>query len=928
MTVHEITSRETKEKLMRFRCLPLSLVLVLILSAVPASAQTVSGSITGSVADSTGVPLPGATVTVKSDALVKGSAVAYTDASGAFRFPSLPPGIYTAEASLQGFKTASKSGVRVGLGQTLALQFRLELPTVGSEIVVTAEAPVISVVSNTVSNNITAEFLQNQPVPRNQTAIVNYTPGVKDGLAYGGTQRATNSYNLDGVNVADPASGDQWMLPNVDWLKEVQVSGLGADAEYGGFTGAAINLVTKSGGNTLSGDVTFYYSGGGLNSSNTSDPNLTPGKVESDIDGSINVGGAIKKDLLWFFVSGEEVRTDYQPQGAQNSEYTKLSRYLGKLTFQINDRNKVVGLIDYDGKNVDRRGISRYTLESGSTMQESPNYSYNLSWESMLSAASFLELKATGFQGQDDRLPYGARTLAGREDADSGYIWQNARWTDTISNKRFTADAAFSLFLDGIISKRDSHRLKFGVNYEYSRADETQTRNGGFTYYDDSYYCKDINEYFSKPDCALFSSDRGGEIFLKSMNKGLNIYAQDSWQISRLTVNLGARYTRYEGGFVNGNESVYSPGNLFSPRIGVVWDVLGTTRTALKAHWGRYYEGLFTYLYDREVSGGVFTPTEYWDYNFKTGQFDVPAGGRTNSAALASDIGHPYMEQFVATVEQQIGRDFSLGLDYVYRESSDILAFTNTNSDYQALLAPAAQFVDAQGNRLTTQDLPLYDLNSNPVNVILNPESAYRKYNAVFLRAEKRYSNGWSAKASVVWSDNKGNTFKANGYVPEWVDKNGQTNADGVFPGFSEWEVKLSGSVDLPLGFMVSAYYQFLSGEHWTPTVLIRGLYKNDRQTVFLNERGEETLPDRHLVDLRVQKTFRFADRFSFSVFGDVFNVFNSDTALSVDSNAGTYRYNYKNHPAGSTFQARSAYRNVLTVERPREIRLGARFSF
>lgn len=715
--------------------LAVALAALLILAAPPLAAQTVSGALTGTVLDNTGVPLPGVTVTVTSDALVRGTATAVTDASGAFRFPSLPPGVYTVEASLSGFRSVKKETVRLGLGQTLSLPVRMALPSVAAEAVVTAEAPLVSVVSNNVSSNITSEFIQRQPVSRNQTSIVNITPGVKDGLAYGGTQSASNAYSLDGVNVSDPASGEQWILPNVDWLKEVQVSGLGADAEVGGFTGAAINLVTKSGGNTLSGDVTAYYSGGDLNSENSSDPGLTPAKVESETDFAANVGGALKKDLIWFFVSGNEVRSEVQRQGAENTDVRKYSRYLGKFTLQLGAANKLVGLLDYDGVIHDRRGISLYTYESASTRQESPNWSYNLSWESMLSSSSFLELKATGFTGADDRLPYGGPNTPGRADAESGISWQNATYTNFVDNSRLSFDGAWSLFADGLVTKRDTHRFKIGVNCEQAEADEIRTRNGGFTYYDDSYLCrvpedKDessmwIARYLADPRCGAYSSDRGSDINLQSVNKGLSAYIQDSWQVSRLTVNAGVRYTKYEAGFRNGDESVYAPGDLFSPRIGIVWDVFGTAKTAFKAHYGRYYEGLFTYLYDREESGQAFTPTTYWNYNDATGQYDEPDGaGSTNRAALDPAIGHPYMDQVVVSLEQQVGRDLTFAVDYARRENSDIVAFANVVDDYDALVAPAGVFKDVNGNQIARGNLPFYDLLSRPRNVLLNPAEA------------------------------------------------------------------------------------------------------------------------------------------------------------------------------------------------------------
>ena len=78
-------------------------------------------------------------------------------------------------------------------------------------------------------------------------------------LAYGGTTERQNAFTLDGVNVADAGAGQHWILPSIQWMEEIQVGGLGAAAEYGGYTGGIINGVTKSGGNEFHGGVEYYY---------------------------------------------------------------------------------------------------------------------------------------------------------------------------------------------------------------------------------------------------------------------------------------------------------------------------------------------------------------------------------------------------------------------------------------------------------------------------------------------------------------------------------------------------------------------------------------------------------------------------------------------------------------------------------------------
>jgi len=115
-----------------------------------------------------------------------------------------------------------------------------------------------------VSTSFGADFLTTQPLPRNYYNIIRSAPAVNIDyfqssgsamLAYGGTEERQNAFTLDGVNVADAGAGQHWILPAVQWFQEIQVSGLGAPAEYGGFTGGIINGVTKSGGNEFHGEL-------------------------------------------------------------------------------------------------------------------------------------------------------------------------------------------------------------------------------------------------------------------------------------------------------------------------------------------------------------------------------------------------------------------------------------------------------------------------------------------------------------------------------------------------------------------------------------------------------------------------------------------------------------------------------------------------
>ena len=100
-----------------------------------------------------------------------------------------------------------------------------------------------------------------------------FTPGGSNQQLWGGSTDQANDYQLDGVTVNSPGYGGSYLLPNVDWIEELQVKGLGAGAEYGNFQGGVVNIVTKSGGNETHGGVRFYYEDASLRT-----PTSTPSR--------------------------------------------------------------------------------------------------------------------------------------------------------------------------------------------------------------------------------------------------------------------------------------------------------------------------------------------------------------------------------------------------------------------------------------------------------------------------------------------------------------------------------------------------------------------------------------------------------------------------------------------------------------------------
>lgn len=888
-----------------------------------AAQSTVSGSLQGRIRDAEGGMLPGVTVTVLSDALVARQQLTVTDERGIYRFPSLPVGSYVVQAELAGFQSVRQEGLRIQLGQALSLDLVLQLATVSETIEVSAGAPLVSVIDNKVATSFDAAYLEKQPVQRNYYQIIKAAPGVNADytassgsamLAYGGTSESQNAFTLDGVNVADAGAGQHWILPSIQWMEEIQVAGLGAAAEYGGYTGAIINGVTKSGGNRVEGGVEIYYQPTDWVADNTPD---TPDEEFEFEDYAVSLGGPVVQDKLWYFLSGEYWHQESTPYGAVDTSDRKIPRLLGKLTFQADSANRLSLMAEWDAVTNERRGISESVLPEASSKQEAPGTSVSIGWESLINDSNFTNVRLTGYDGRDDYLPYYGTDLPGRIDEDSGIEWTNQDIQELNHRRIVTLDASWSLFADGLFGGEDSHTFKFGAAYEDASSSDRWLRNGGFTYYDDSSLCESFDAYLADPSCGPYYVERGwGEYNAHPEFTGLALYAQDSLRLDRVTINAGLRYGSYDGGWQegHGSSSVYDV-DFVDPRLGLVWDVKGDARTAVKVHWGRYHDKMYTYLYDREASGEAVVPDLdcYWDD--ETGGYtdcDEP----TVIAARMGEADHPYVDETLVSFEQQLGATMLIGIDLLDRRFNSIMAMVNANQDYELLTG---------SNPITGGALPIWNLLSEPDFVLTTDNGAYRDFQSATLRFDKRYADGWSLRSSLVWTDLEGNILKNNGYANEFRDRNGLYNADGRMDlSFSEWEFKLSGTVDLPWGFQLGGQYTFLSGWYWTPYGRVSGLDYNSSigRDINLVERGTEQLDDRNLVDLRLAWGTQFGDTMRLTASLEVFNAFNEDTVVDVYNRWGSYRI------SRDQWTPRDDFGTPYQIERPREIRAGLRFEF
>jgi hypothetical protein len=300
----------------------LSLFFALI-SACCVSAQTFRGSIQGTITDSTGAALPGASVKVFSTGTGL-SRVVPTNDLGGYVASELPLGTYSITVSKAGFRTTTLTNIPVGVGSPTRADAKLATGAVEEVIEVTADIPLVETTSNTTGGTIEAVEAAELPVNgRDYTKLLELVPGAssdpvgstESAGSYGlfslnGNRGRSNNYLLDGTDMNDgyrnlPSVNQAgvWGAPStilpVDALAELPVTG-SPEAEFGRSAGATVNIVTKSGTNTIHGSAFEYFRDGALSARNFFNTTAQPKNSFTNHQFGGLVDGPIVKDSTFY----------------------------------------------------------------------------------------------------------------------------------------------------------------------------------------------------------------------------------------------------------------------------------------------------------------------------------------------------------------------------------------------------------------------------------------------------------------------------------------------------------------------------------------------------------------------------------------------------------------------------------------------------
>jgi hypothetical protein len=291
---------------------------ILILAiGLPAFAQSGRGTMTGIVKDPSGAIVPGADITITEKATGVVTRAISTEA-GTYRAPYLPPGTYRLTAALAGFKTAVADNIQLMLGQTLTVDFTLEVGQLSDEVTVLANAPLLESSTPEIGIGTTEKEVHTWPIMIDdgtrqlQTFIFAALPGTEGG-GFAGSINGGQSYSheilIDGISIGrmDLNGGsNSEFTPTIDAVSEFKLQTGALSSQYGNTQTAMTNFGMKSGTNQFHGSAFWFHNEPFLNANSWS--NNARGVDKSgakENNYGATVGGPIWKDRTFFFFSFE-----------------------------------------------------------------------------------------------------------------------------------------------------------------------------------------------------------------------------------------------------------------------------------------------------------------------------------------------------------------------------------------------------------------------------------------------------------------------------------------------------------------------------------------------------------------------------------------------------------------------------------------------
>jgi hypothetical protein len=593
-------------------------VVVVMLLGLPAVA--LASGIAGTVKDGTGAVLPGVTVEVASPALIERVRSAVTDGNGAYQVVDLAPGTYSVTFALEGFNTVRRQGIELPSDFTATVDVEMKVGALEETITVSGASPVVDVQSTVKAQVLSRELLDSIPTGRTAQSYGQLVTGVtmaapdvggarsmsQAGAQVHGMAGKETVVTLDGIQLNGMCGdGSTQAYSNAQAYEEMvfQTSGAGADFSAGGMRQ---NMVPRAGGNEVHGSFAAYGSRHTWQASNITDDLIARGLTKGDsLDGLYDaeggVGGPIRKDRLWTFAAARRISANnavadtFYPDGSQGVSDQHVWNISDRMTWQVTRSNKLTAYADRVSKFIGHDMVAGYDPVTASRVWE-PSKLYmqgQAKWTSTMTSRLLLETGYSQYQAYRHTTyqpgiekPYFSPewyATATHQDTSLGTTWEAAPGGNyyLMPTRRFFSSAVS--YITG------THNMKFGVQDTWGFLEQgTQLNADLFQIYQNGV-----------PTQAALKNTPERDRFV--MNGQWGIFGQDSWNLKRMTVNVGLRWEYFKssidletagnGRFVDARS--YGPETMpvwktLAPRFGVTYDLFGNAKTALKFSANKY----------------------------------------------------------------------------------------------------------------------------------------------------------------------------------------------------------------------------------------------------------------------------------------------------------------------------------------------------
>lgn len=959
-------------------------VLVAVLAftvAGTAFAQTdvTTTRITGTVTGPDGNALPGATVEVKNQdtGLV---VVSVTGSDGSYRALNLPTGSYTITATLDGFHPASTENVRLLLGVPKTVNFNLQLATLAETVTVRGTVPEVEITNTSASTTIQTEEIDRLPISgRDFKQLVLLTPqsrieSERGTISISGERGINTSVMVDGVDYNNAMFGGQVggaegrapLSISQESIKEFTVITNGASVEFGRSGGGVVNVITKSGTNSIHGSA-FYY-----NQPQSLIADFADGREPADQEKSqygASLGGPILKDRLFFFGSFDnQDKTVTVPINASVLDADIFARYpelaspdtynqtqdgwvaFGRLDYQMGSAHRFMvraNVIDYEGVNGTSNSQSR--TESYNGLEGLRTYAYVGNYSAQF-APSLLN---------DLNLNY-VKEDTPREDKDLNLpeIQLGANRYGEVSFLPILTTTHKKAVADTVTLLVKEHVVKAGGEYNFNDLSQVFKGNwrGVFIFANKAdLLAGRWREYRQFGGLGGRTSDEGGSASLEQ--KELAFFLQDQWFVTpKLTVTAGVRWEKLDNpderilnpfdqnpnGSFNLTGEIPDEDKAWSPRLGISWspDNKSVVRLSAGRFWSRTPLLLWVQPFtsngiqatqhniQAQQSGGavVGPPTDplapawgaAWSpvgierINFQA----VPNPTRPGVFWVDPNFRNPYTDRITLGYERELIARTAGSFELVYAEGHQLQRLTNINRQYDGATAP--------------NGLPRYSRTVFPYpfygTIITSKSDAEAKYYAATLHLQRHFADRFSVQGGLTWSkdrDNDSNERNFSGIQAEDynnLDLNwGYSNRDQT------WKAGVSAVWDTPFwGVGLSGSYVYNTGSTRNPIANSDLNQDNvsgtDRPTNPANgnhfDRNSYRQPNFRSLNLRVSKAVRIGPG-DLTGLVECFNCTNSANPFYLSNVWGT------NGAAPA-----STFTNLNGVGTPRTFQLAARYDF